>query len=558
MSALQPLSPSSLKVNGLNPVSKKSVSIKTVKDENMHSMSLTPRHKKNGSVGVPQRVSTAKKLVNSAAVDVMNGTKMVKVYFDPSAALDLDKTIHTEEWLDNNLYQPGAIVKSNDEDDTVVVRLTNGLVKMTSANLSKVTEQDNDGIEDILKLREFSEMSLIHTLRVRYMRDEIYTFVGPILISINPYKWFKDLYSEQTMIDYHTHSSAAAGDVQPPHLFQLADRTYQKLMKCIHTMTSSSKQQQQNSSMKVMGQSIIISGESGAGKTEATKVIMTYLARITMMGQSSHKSQSTENAGKLEQRVLNTNPMLEAFGNAKTLRNDNSSRFGKYIKIQFNSDGRIVGASLEKYLLEKTRVVHQSIGERNYHIFYQLLRGGTKELLSALRLTNNVNDYNIVQCQQSTITNVSDAEEFFLTCDCMQSIGIDDTLQYRVFSLLAGILHLGNIEYIDNHSDEKGNDLTTSSIKIIQNVAAMFGVDSSSLLTSMTTQNMYVGETVITKFLTHAQSNDRRDSFAKSIYSMVFNWLFDRINSTIASAKEDVQGVIGVLDIYGTSIQKHL
>ena len=402
------------------------------------------------------------------SVDRATGKKIVEVYYDPASALDLDKGVHNEEWSEENLYSPGCVLK--DEDGVLTLRLHSGdIVKMSSDSAVTVDAQDNEGVEDILQLREFSEKSLIHTLRQRYARDEIYTFVGPILISINPYKWFKDLYSEQTMLDYHINGrKKGQGSASlAPHLFLLADTTYSALMK-----NSVDAQGVANKGLKNKGkgkeksnlrnQSIVISGESGAGKTEATKVIMTYLARITMMDQASEsQNQTSQNdsfqasgVGKLEQKVLNTNPMLEAFGNAKTVRNDNSSRFGKFIKIQFSQDGRIVGAALEKYLLEKTRVVHQNNGERNFHIFYQLLRGGTRELLESLHLQNNVQDYSVVACSYSTIPNVSDAEEFFLTCDCMKSVGIDNQMQYLAFSLLAGVLHLGNVAFVDREGEE--------------------------------------------------------------------------------------------------------
>ena len=203
--------------------------------------------------------------------------------------------------------------------------------------LFQVNPQDEEGIDDILKLHEFSEMSLLNTLRVRYNREEIYTNVGPILISINPYKKLKDLYTDDKIIEYHNDCRDKS-----PHLFVITENAYSYLMQSI-------------SAPRVRNQAIIISGESGAGKTESTKIIMSYLARITVMDNFS----STNVIGEIEQRVLNTNPILEAFGNAKTLRNDNSSRFGKFIKIQFDSNGKIVGALIEKYLLEKTRVQHQ-------------------------------------------------------------------------------------------------------------------------------------------------------------------------------------------------------
>jgi myosin heavy subunit len=313
--------------------------------------SVTAKVKRGGKTGAG-RIS----------VDIVTGQKLVSVYFDPQQCPDAAADCADHDWMGRHLYVPAAIIKEDAENGLLSVRLGSGEVyKVSSSNAVKVRDQDDDGVDDILQLKEFSEMSLIHTLRVRYARDEIYTFVGPILISINPYKWLKDMYSEHTMLSYH------GGDRRtlPPHLFVLAEATYASLM--------------QSFSSKVRDQSIIISGESGAGKTEATKVIMTYLARITLLDHQDKDfatQQEQTSVGELEQRVLNTNPMLEAFGNARTLRNDNSSRFGKFIELAFapgrrgkalatngaectgGSDGAaavLVGAAIKTYLLEKVR-----------------------------------------------------------------------------------------------------------------------------------------------------------------------------------------------------------
>eukprot|EP01035_Chromulina_nebulosa_P002488 gene2488-3367_t len=296
-----------------------------------------------------------KKKTNSAVsvrrvnVDILTGKEAVSAYFDPSKSVDCD--VNDSEWMGENLFIPAIIIK--DDNGLVSMRLPSGEVyKMNTADVVRVTDNDDEGVDDILKLRDFSEMSLIHTLRVRYFRGAIYTFVGPILVSINPYKYIKGIYSEKTMASYH---SADKNYVLAPHLFSIADSSYSALM------------HRKSPSGKARDQSIIISGESGSGKTESTKVVMSYLARITAMDTVSSApiiSASSEkplfNVGELEQRVLDTNPLLEAFGNARTLRNDNSSRFGKFIKINFSNSGKIIGATIEKYLLEKTRVIHQT------------------------------------------------------------------------------------------------------------------------------------------------------------------------------------------------------
>lgn len=425
------------------------------------------------------------------------------------------------------------------------MRLPSGEVfKMNSADVVRVKDNDDEGVDDILKLRDFSEMSLIHTLRVRYFRGAIYTFVGPILVSINPYKHIKGIYSEKTMVSYHSSDKAT---VLAPHLFSIADSSYSALM------------HRKSPSGKARDQSIIISGESGSGKTESTKVVMSYLARITAMDTVSitiinaASDKTLFNVGELEQRVLNTNPLLEAFGNARTLRNDNSSRFGKFIKINFSNSGKIIGATIEKYLLEKTRVIHQTPGERNYHIFYQLLKGASNELLAELDLSPSVEDYKYLcsTADSATIVNVSDSDEYQRTCECMTSIGIDAVEQRNVFSLLSGLLHLGNVMFDDDDADGQVGGVASDSEKSLSIASRWLGMDQAELITCMTKQNMHVMGGTIVKRQSLSQALDKRDSFAKNIYSMIFHWLVDKINTTICPTEKNPWGFIGILDIYG-------
>jgi myosin heavy subunit len=249
-----------------------------------------------------------------------------------------------------HLYEPAKVLNIVAKADTLKVQLADGShMRMKAHGAARVDPKSNQGPPDILQLDDLSEQSLLHTIRVRYTKKEVYTFVGPILIAINPYEWNKSLYTEDVMVSYHSPAQTL-----PPHLFVCAETAYANLV--------------QQGATRPCNQSIIISGESGSGKTEATKIIMQFLARVA-------NSEQTGGLGKLEERVLSTNPLLEAFGNAKTLRNDNSSRFGKFIEIQFDVNGHISGARINNYLLEKTRVVAPSLQERNYHIFYQLIAG---------------------------------------------------------------------------------------------------------------------------------------------------------------------------------------
>eukprot|EP01041_Mallomonas_annulata_P001711 gene1711-3313_t len=472
------------------------------------------------------------------SVDIVTGREVTKIYFDPRSCLD-NITLQTDDWLGENLYVPATIVKQEDSTGIISVRLPGGEVfKVKYGSVTKLSSQDDEGVDDILRLQEVTEMSLLLTLRVRYQRDEIYTCVGPILISINPYKWSKDLYSDDMILQYHAKNAEL-----PPHLFVLADTAYLSLL--------SGKK-----STKPKDQSIIISGESGAGKTEATKFIMKYLARVTTAEGKLQQDGKGEIrpliVGELEQRVLNTNPILEAFGNAKTLRNDNSSRFGKFIKIQFEATGRIMGASIEKYLLEKTRIVQQIDGERNFHIFYQLLRGVPEtELLTNYSLVADIEHYTYLQnhINVKNIPHRSDSEEFEETNRCLDSIGIDSVLRSQIFQLLAGILNIGNILFLEDAENiVAGVDSNTE--QYLHNVSRLLGLSADELIKSITKRNMHVSGVTIVKPQTLEQAIDKRDSFAKSIYTILFSWLVDKINNTI-SVKERCWGFIGLLDIYG-------
>ena len=511
-------------------------------------------------------------------IDILTGKEIQRVYFDPTRAIGV--IIPDDDWLGDHLFVPASIVGHDEKHDTLSLKVPDGVVyKVPRNSVSYINPQDDEGVYDILKLHKFSEMSLVYTLRVRYNRDEVYTFVGPILIAINPYKWLADLYSEDTMNEYHTNKPVRyyrmeyaviyflscvvlQATEKKPHLFHIAEAAFVSLMT--------------NSKMQKRNQSIIISGESGAGKTESTKVIMAYLARITTMDRCT--ANEAKSIGLLEQKVLNTNPILEAFGNAKTLRNDNSSRFGKvriinfivtindilqlvghvdyqFIKIEFENTGRIIGASIEKYLLEKTRVIHQILGERNFHVFYQLLRGATPEVQAALHvnpadLSVENFKYLLNSTEASFIDHVSDETEFGITQSCMSSVGLVSDVQDDIFKLLLAVLHLGNVNF---EEDEEGTvcGVSTEDMSSFVKASSLMGINEADLLNVISKRNMHVNGSIIVKNQTLDQARDKKDSFSKSIYSMLFGWLVEKINITIAPNSHRNLGYIGVLDIYG-------
>jgi myosin X len=277
-------------------------------------------------------------------IDFLTGKVQREVFFDPAACTNIKDA--DEIWLTEHLYEPVFVMQ--DLGNELLVRTGEGdhevLLRMDSKLVKDVLQQHKAGEQDILNLSDVTEESLLHTLRFRYRQNEVYTSVGPILISINPYKWNKEVYTEGVMLKYHdvdatkTRSSGEdrKASVPPPHLFQVADAAYVDLLNM--------------GSQKAKSQAIVISGESGAGKTEATKIIMQFLTHISQQANTSTAFSGAE-MYQLQERVLSTNPLLEAFGNAKTLRNDNSSRFGKYIQIQFNRCGVLCGAKITNYLL---------------------------------------------------------------------------------------------------------------------------------------------------------------------------------------------------------------
>lgn len=491
----------------------------------------------------PQRKSVSRRAhaVSSrrAPVDLVSGKELVFVYFDPDKAADCFKT--DPDWLGENKFVPACVVR--EEAGQLVLKLPGEEVfKVPQASVTRVSPQDDEGVSDILELADFSEMSLVHTLRTRFLRDDIFTAVGPILVSINPYRWNPELYAEDLMFDYHQ------GRAEEPHLFRVASAAYRALMEQGRDQVMPDEGLSNLSNLTHPVQAVIISGESGAGKTEATKVIMRYLSRVTSAG-----DESVAGMGELEQRVLNTNVILEAFGNARTLRNDNSSRFGKFIRIQFADSGRIVGARIEKYLLEKTRVTHQSEGERNFHVFYQLLAGAEPDLREQVMLKRGLDEYSYINGSCLSIPGVDDGKTFGETRECLRSISIGPDEQIQILSLLSGLLLLGNVRFEEDSHHELVVGVLPDAEEDFAKAAQLLGLSSRELLKQMTQQNIYVGGQTIVKSQNSVQALDKRDTFAKTLYVMIFSWLVHKINETIAS-KSNAKGMIGLLDIYGFEV----
>jgi len=400
-----------------------------------------------------------------------------------------------------------------------------------------------NGVEDLLTLSDFNEGALLHNIRVRYFQEQIYNGVGsPILISVNPYAPMPHLYSSKVHRQYRALSQRrAAGEdvVMPPHLFSVADSAF---MAMLHSTKN---------------QSIIISGESGAGKTEATKKILQYLANIQKGVEMESPKSSDRNS--IEQQVLRSNPILEAFGNAKTVRNDNSSRFGKFIEIKFDMQGKLQSAVVSSYLLEKCRIVKQGPEERNYHSFYQICRGlqlpKFAHIQEMLRVEGPETYVYTQTCTE--LDDVDDAEEFDTMVDCLRSLKFSESDIQQLLQITVGVLNLGNLTF--EEKDNTGSAvISDSEIKRSEKIAELFQVphkDLAWMLGHRRLEDPFTKNIINMSMDTQAASYTRH-SMAKVIYHHMFEWLVKRVNDatygTGISQKECKK--IGLLDIYGFEV----
>ncbi|KAL9988183.1 hypothetical protein ACROYT_G002593 [Oculina patagonica] len=375
------------------------------------------------------------------------------------------------------------------------------------------------GVEDMVLLPKIQEAAIVENLKKRYMDDLIFTYIGPVLISVNPFKQMP--YFTDKEIDQY---QGAASYENPPHIYALTDNMYRNML------------------IDQENQCVIISGESGAGKTVCAKFIMNYLAKVSGGGPSVQK---------IKDVILESNPLLEAFGNAKTVRNNNSSRFGKYVEIQFTKGGQPDGGKISNFLLEKSRVVSQNPSERNFHIFYQLLTGASQEDRGQLGLTEPSYYYYLNQSGTYSVDGTNDVQEYEETRKAMDVIGISDEDQGSVLQIVAGVLHLGNICF-----DEQGNYAVPSDDEFLAYPAYLMGVNDMLLkekLTSRVMDSKWGGKTeTINMKLNVEQACYTRDALAKALYTRLFDFLVQSVNKAMQKNVEEL--TIGVLDIYGFEI----
>ncbi|KAJ6665842.1 hypothetical protein lerEdw1_001314 [Lerista edwardsae] len=453
-------------------------------------------------------------------------------------------------------FQMGTIVDIG--PDTLTIEPLNQKGKTFLAAINQVFPAEEDSqkaVEDNCSLMYLNEATLLHNISVRYSRDKIYTYVANILIAVNPYFDIPKLYSSDTIKKYQGRSLGTL----PPHVYAIADKAFRD--------------------MKVlkMSQSIIVSGESGAGKTENTKFVLRYLTESYGSGQD------------IDDRIVEANPLLEAFGNAKTVRNNNSSRFGKFVEIHFNEKNSVVGGFVSHYLLEKSRICVQGKEERNYHIFYRLCAGAPENIREKLYLCSPDNfrylnrgctryfatketDKQILQNRKSPEYLKSgslkdplldDHGDFNRMCTAMKKIGLDDEEKLDLFRVVAGVLHLGNIDFEEAGSTSgsiSGCTLKNKSSQSLEYCAELLGLDQDDLRVSLTTRVMLTTAggtkgTVIKVPLKVEQANNARDALAKTVYSHLFDHVVNRVNQCFPF--ETSSFFIGVLDIAGFEYFEH-
>ena len=495
---------------------------------------------------------------------------------------------------------------------------------------SPSTHQDGHvvgGVDDLIGLTHLHEPAILHALRLRYDANIIYTSTGPILIAVNPFKPMP-LYSDAMMEKYRVHgegngagkksstytpfknrnskeaanANAAAASASekkrlPPHPYQTADDAYRAMMRGIENSLlmgggggngsnrPSPGLSRSNSRMLAAGtaadaptdQSILVSGESGAGKTVTTKIVLNYFAmlskKISDAGEGSYrdsyrdlspgKAAAADAAGadqdvSIEQQVLQSNPILESFGNARTIRNDNSSRFGKYIDIRFTPNGKLSGASIETYLLEKVRLIHPSAGERNYHVFYQFLSSATRQERDAFFCGGmRYDDFRLLS-QTGTYDRrdgVRDEDNHNEMLDAMITIGFDPEMIQSLMRLVVAVLHAGNMTFTphvahDHHDESCVLDENDASLA----AAALLGVSFEELADALTTRVVNAGVEVIHKTLSIEQAVKATEALIKGVYGAAFDYIVELVNASIDDLHGDQRGSgasIGVLDIFG-------
>ncbi|GAA5978241.1 hypothetical protein JCM5350_002237 [Sporobolomyces pararoseus] len=454
-------------------------------------------------------------------------------------------------------YVAGWVVKEEDGTSTVALERGDEMRQVESDLLSRVNPPTFEGAEDIADLTFLNEASVVHNLRTRYERGEIYTYSGLFLVAVNPYRNLP-IYTQQVIDAY----KGRRRDQNPPHVFAVAEKAWQNML-----------------TQRDQSQSVLVTGESGAGKTENTKKVIQYLAAIAadpLPSSSSFDllarqaqadsilsgSAKEKRLGQLEKQILEANPILEAFGNAQTVKNNNSSRFGKFVRIFFNSLGAIAGANIDWYLLEKSRVTARSSEERSFHVFFQLL-SGQKDLLKQLLLHDEAGSqgtkaFEYLSHSRQDVDGMDDKEEWNSLIRALETVGFSSEEQVALFRIIATILHIGQLSLSVSGTSSAHLTSRTS----LEKAAFLLGLSPDDLHNALVRPKIKAANEWVTQSRTKEQVVDELASLSKSLYEKNFGKLVDRINQSLSGVGLGGAGggggrtnaFIGVLDIAGFEI----
>ena len=377
--------------------------------------------------------------------------------------------------------------------------------------------------EDMANLTYLNDASVFWNLKTRYQAKLIYTYSGLFCVVVNPYKRFP-IYT-QTVVKLYL---GKRRNEVPPHLWAITETAYRNML------------------LNNKDQSMLITGESGAGKTENTKKVISYLAMVASSGKKSAAKKVS-----LEDQIVATNPILESYGNAKTSRNDNSSRFGKFIRIHFNSSGKLAGCDIESYLLEKSRITQQQEVERSYHIFYQLLQPFVPEMKAKCCLGDDIYDYSYVSQGKTTVASIDDNEELEYTDSAFDILGFTNEEKWNCFKLTACVMTMGEIKFKQKGRDEQ---CEPDGFEAATKVAELAGIDCEQMMKAYVKPKIKVGTEWVTKGQNISQSTGAVGGIARAIFDRLFKWLIVKCNDTLIDKSMKKVNFVAVLDIAGFEI----
>ncbi|XP_063148805.1 myosin-1B [Candoia aspera] len=416
------------------------------------------------------------------------------------------------------------------EGGKVTVKTENGeSVTVKEDQIFSMNPPKYDKIEDMAMMTHLHEPAVLYNLKERYAAWMIYTYSGLFCVTVNPYKWLP-VYNPEVVAAYRGKKRQEA----PPHIFSISDNAYQAMLT-----------DREN-------QSVLITGESGAGKTVNTKRVIQYFATVAAASDKKKEepAQQGKMQGTLEDQIISANPLLEAFGNAKTVRNDNSSRFGKFIRIHFGATGKLASADIETYLLEKSRVTFQLKAERSYHIFYQIMSNKRPELIEMLLITTNPYDFTFVSQGEITVASINDQEELMATDSAIDILGFNAEEKTAIYKLTGAVMHYGNMKFKQKQREEQAEPDGT---EVADKAAYLMNLNSADLLKALCYPRVKVGNEFVTKGQTVQQVYNNVGALAKAVFEKMFLWMVIRINQQL-DTKQPRQHFIGVLDIAGFEI----